>query len=152
MRDAFDYDEAVRQKRRNHILLLLVLFLSVFTPQEVERVCGVSREGPTQAFNCVHALFPSRELEYVALTRPWSRAALHPAVRGGALEEVAYETCLTTAPSFSVPVSDVPTLPNPPVSAALPRPEVVERRREIRGPPLPPIALLTPSPRAPPIA
>jgi hypothetical protein len=152
MQRGFDYDEPVRQKRKKHTLVLLALFLTVFAPQEVERMRGALAKGSTQAVNCVHALFPSLELEFATPTRPGSHTAVYSVACGGSLEEVAYETSLTTAQSFSTPVSHLPALPSSPVSATLPSTQVIGRGVEIRGPPLPCVALVAPSLRAPPIA
>lgn len=142
----------VRQTRKNPILMLLALALIVFAPKEIERVRGGFAVGSVPAFNCVHALFPALEIEFATPARPHSHAAFRPVARGGALVEMAYQTCLARGWSFSVPVFHPLSLPHGPVSAALPPARCTGCRREIRGPPLPHVILLTPSLRAPPAA
>ena len=142
----------MRPKRLNQILALLTLLATLFAPKEVERVRGELAEGTTPAYNAVHALFPSMELDDATPVRRDSPAAVPTVARSHVLEEIAYQACVGIAPSFALPVFDLLPLSAPPVSTRVPASEVIGGGSEIRGPPPRRVALAIPSLRAPPAA
>jgi hypothetical protein len=145
------YDARVRNHRKNYLLLLLALLISLFAPEELEHVREVFLNGTSFQFYCFDSPLSNRDPDGVwrSPPEPAPGVTLYSSESEGLLGALQFPAPLDGAQRFTPPVLPL-LLPPAPVAVAPLSPTVAVSSNPRRGPPLPRITPAPPSLRAPP--